>query len=155
MRRTPSFLVRGAACALLVFALSSHVLAHSVAFITAQSKHYREQESGFVFEDCKVTADSGTEYIFMGPPWRPYATVVFVNTDLQAQIEPAGWREWHPGEIRSLKTAFYAESHSTGPGAGPKERVPMARQLGAGEVHRYSMAEFVSGADGWMPRPTP
>ena len=35
------------------------------------------------------------------------------------KIDPAGWRERHPGETHSFDTAWYAEFDSTGPGAHP------------------------------------
>jgi pectin methylesterase-like acyl-CoA thioesterase len=128
-----------------------HAIAHKTVMLTAQSKHYPEQESGFVFEDCRVTAGPGAEHIFLGRPWRPYATVVFIETNLDAQVEPAGWREWHPGETHSLETAFYAESRSRGVGAGDRLRDVHSRQLSRDDLRRYSLKEFLAGLDGWNP----
>ena len=128
-----------------------HALSHEVVFLTAQSKHYPAEESGFVFENCKVTADPSARHIFLGRPWRPYSTVVFLNTHLATNIEPAGWREWHPGETHSLETAFYAEYHSNGPGANAKLRNPHTKQLSAKEARRYSLKQFLSGQDHWNP----
>jgi pectin methylesterase-like acyl-CoA thioesterase len=132
-----------------------HGIPHSNVFLTAQSKHYPEQESGYVFERCKVTAAAAAQRIFLGRPWRPYATVVFIKTDLQANIEPAGWREWHPGETHSLDTAFYAEFRSKGPGAHAQQREPRSKQLSAEQARRFSLREFLSGPDHWTPRKSP
>jgi pectin methylesterase-like acyl-CoA thioesterase len=65
-----------------------------------------------VFDHCRVTADPDAKHVFLGRPWKPYSTVVFRNTQLDANIEPAGWREWHPGKTHSLDTSYYAEFHS-------------------------------------------
>jgi pectin methylesterase-like acyl-CoA thioesterase len=128
-----------------------HAISHKTVMLTAQSRHYAEQESGFVFNRCKITADRDARQIFLGRPWRPYATVVLVDTDLEAAIEPAGWREWHPGETHSLETAFYAEFRSTGPGSAVKQRDSHSRQLSSEDVRMYSMQEFLSRPDGWNP----
>jgi polygalacturonase len=128
-----------------------HAIPHKTVMVTAQSRHYAEQESGFVFDHCKITADRDARQIFLGRPWRPYATVVFVDTDLEAGIEPAGWREWHPGETHSLETAFYAEFRSRGPGSDVKQRDSHSRQLSSEDVRMYSMQMFLSRPDGWDP----
>jgi polygalacturonase len=102
-----------------------HSTAHDGGFITAQSKHYPEEDSGFVLNQCKLIADPGvTKPVYLGRPWRPYATVIFLNSEMGSHIDPAGWREWHPGETHSIETVFYAEYNSTGPGAQPDQRDP-------------------------------
>ena len=83
-----------------------HSTAHGGGYITAQSKHYPAQDSGFVFNHCKLTQDAGvTGEVFLGRPWRSHATVVFLHTEMGDKIAPAGFREWHPGETHSLKVA--------------------------------------------------
>jgi polygalacturonase len=131
-----------------------HAIPHKTVMLTAQSRHYATQESGFVFDHCKITADRDARQIFLGRPWRPYATVVFLNTDLEAGIEPAGWREWHPGETHSLETAFYAEFRSKGPGAAVKQRDSHSKQLSSEDVRPYFLPEFLSPPDGWNPAHT-
>jgi pectin methylesterase-like acyl-CoA thioesterase len=128
-----------------------HSTAHSIGYITAQGKHYPDQDSGFVFHRAKLTAEPGVTNVWLGRPWRPYASVVFLRTEMGGHIEPAGWREWHPGETRSIETAFYAEYGSSGPGAHPMERDPHTRQLSAGEAARFEARRFLAGADGWDP----
>jgi len=125
-----------------------HSTLHSEGFITAQSKHYPDEDSGFVFNHCKLTADAGVTGVWLGRPWRPYAKVIFLNTEMGAHIVPAGWREWHPGETHSLETVYYAEYNSTGPGAHPGERDPHTKLLTAAEAARYETKTFL---DGWDP----
>jgi len=128
-----------------------HSTAHSIGYITAQGKRYPDQDSAFVFNRAKLTAEPGVTNVWLGRPWRPYASVVFLRTEMGGHIQPAGWREWHPGETRSIETAFYAEYGSSGPGAHPMERNPHTRQLSAGEAARFETRRFLAGADGWDP----
>jgi pectin methylesterase-like acyl-CoA thioesterase len=128
-----------------------HAVSHEAVMLTAQSKVTPGQDSGYVFDHCHVTAEPGAQHIWLGRPWRPYATVVFLDTRLDAPVEPAGWSEWHPGETHSLETAFYAERGSTGPGADAVHRDPHSHQLTAAEARGWSFAAFMSGPDHWRP----
>src|SRR5262249_25952330 len=89
-----------------------HSTSHQIGFITPQSKTAPDQESPYVSQRCRLTAETGVEHVWLGRPWRPYASVVFLNTAMGSHIEPAGWREWHPGETKSIETAFYGEYQS-------------------------------------------
>ena len=125
--------------------------AHSEGFITAQGKSYPSEDSGYVFHRCRLTADPGVSNVFLGRPWRPYASVVYLDTEMGAHIEPAAWREWHPGETHSIETTFYAEQGSTGPGARLSQRDPDAHVLTPSEAEKYLPANFLRGSDGWNP----
>jgi polygalacturonase len=128
-----------------------HAIAHPTVMLTAQSKHYSSEPSGYVFDHCKVTSDPAVGKIFLGRPWRSYATVVFLDSELDGKIDPAGWSEWHAEETRRLETAFYAEYHSMGPGANPAGREPYSKQLNPNEADKYKAAHFLAGSDGWNP----
>ncbi len=128
-----------------------HAIAHERVMITAQSKRYPEQLSGYVFDHCKITSASEVSKLFLGRPWRPYAAVVFLNSELDEKIDPAGWDEWHAGETRRLETAFYAEYESTGAGSNPAKREQFSKQLSETEVRKYRTASFLAGSDGWNP----
>ena len=128
-----------------------HAIAHSDVMLTAQSKKYPEQASGYVFNRCTVTADEGVGRIFLGRPWRAYASVAFLASALDRKVAPEGWREWHPGETNRLATAAYAEYKSTGAGAQPAQREPNSRQLTDDEAAKYQACVYLAGADGWNP----
>ena len=129
-----------------------HSTPHAGGYVTAQAKHYPEEDSGFVFDHCKLTADPGvTGKVFLGRPWRPYAAVVFLNSEMGEHIDPAGWREWHPGETHSIETVFYAEYNSTGPGAPHGQREPHTHLLTAEEAAKFDPAVYLRGTDGWNP----
>jgi polygalacturonase len=125
-----------------------HSTPHSEGFITAQGKHFPDEDSGFVFTHCHLTADPGVSGVYLGRPWRPYATAIFLDTEMDGHIVPAGWREWHPGETHSIDTANYAEYHSTGPGAHPGEREPSSHQLAEEQIAPFAITTFL---DGWNP----
>jgi pectin methylesterase-like acyl-CoA thioesterase len=120
-------------------------------YLTAQGKYLPNQQSTFVFNHCRLTAEPGEGHVYLGRPWRPYASVVFLNTEMGAHIEPAGWREWHPGETHNLDTVFYAEYKSSGPGANPAARDPHSHQLTAAQAKQFETKIFLAGTDGWDP----
>ena len=94
-----------------------HALAHPVVYITAQSKLHAEEQSGYVFDHCRLTADPGAKSVYLGRPWRAYSTVVFMNTKMDLKIAPEGWHEWEHDGKPSLPTVFYAEYKSSGRGS--------------------------------------
>ena len=128
-----------------------HAIAYPTALLTAQSKHYPSQASGYVFNHCTITSDPATGQIYLGRPWRDYAEVVFLNSVMDAKVNPVGWSEWHPGETERLKTATYAEYQSTGLGASPGTREEYSRQLTAAEAAKYATNVFLEGSDHWRP----
>jgi pectin methylesterase-like acyl-CoA thioesterase len=122
----------------------------SEGFITAQSKIYPQQDSGYVIHKSKLTADPGVTNVWLGRPWRPYSTVTYIDTEMGAHIRPAGWREWLQG-THSLETSTYSEFGSTGPGAHRGERDPHGKQLSAEEAKHYAPEEYLRGDDNWNP----
>jgi pectin methylesterase-like acyl-CoA thioesterase len=127
-------------------------LAHKTVMVTAQSKRYDGEKSGYVFNHCRITAEPGADAVYLGRPWRSHASVVFLNTYLSAEINPAGWQEWKHDDKLSLPTVFYAEYNSSGPGAKPAQRDPHSHQLSAAEAVRFSLENTLGGDDKWEPR---
>ena len=133
-----------------------HSTPHGGGYLTAQSKHYPTQDSGFVIDHSKITADPGvTGPVFLGRPWRPYATVIYLYTEMGDKIDPAGWHEWHPGDTHSLDTAYYAEFDSTGPGAHHDQRDPHTHFLTPQQAAQYDPKVFLRGSDNWDPTKLP
>jgi pectin methylesterase-like acyl-CoA thioesterase len=118
-----------------------HALAHPVVYITAQSKLHAEEQSGYVFDHCRLTADPGAKSVYLGRPWRAYSTVVFLNTKMDLKIAPEGWHEWEHDGKPSLPTALYAEYKSSGEGANPARK-----QLSEAEAKKFELTTFF---DGW------
>ncbi|HOD26182.1 MAG TPA: pectinesterase family protein [Bacteroidales bacterium] len=118
------------------------------AYITAASTP-QGRDYGYVFINCKLTADPGVEKVFLGRPWRPYAQTVFIHCEMGAHIRPEGWNNW--GNVSNEKTAFYAEYGSSGPGADISGRVPWAKKLNKKKLAAYSIEKVLAGDDGWNP----
>ena len=105
-------------------------------FITAASTP-DDHRFGFVFLNCRVTTDAASKRTFLGRPWRPHASVTFINTELSAGILPAGWDNWR--DPSKEKTARFSEFNSTGPGANPSKRVAWSRQLDKSEAEAITL----------------
>lgn len=127
-----------------------HGVAAPEVMYTAQSKNAPQEDSGYVFDHCVLTADAGAGEISLGRAWRRYASVVFLDTEIRAPVIKAGWREWTPGETDTFNTAYYAEYRSTGPGASPHTREPLSHQLSAAEARRWRLAAFFRHDLGWL-----
>ena len=144
--------------------------ANGPGYLTAQSRTSPDQPTGYVIINSKVTSSldhaaapistnlsvAGAKSVAsakgttaLGRPWRPYSRVIFINTELPADLNPAGWNNWN--NSANEKTAFYAESNSTGPGANPAARVPWSHQLTPAEAKPFLPAQFLSGPDHWNP----
>jgi len=128
-----------------------HSTPHVIGYLTAQGRQQAGEQSLFVFNHCKLTAEPGVSHVWLGRPWRALASVVFLNTEMGAHIEPAGWREWHPGETNYMQSVFYAEYNSTGPGAHVNERDSHTKKLTAAEAAGYETKRVLGGADHFDP----
>lgn len=115
-------------------------------YLTAPSTD-KEQKYGYVFYDCKMTAEPGVEGVALSRPWRPYAKAVFIRCDLGGHIAPAGWNNW--GKKSNEETVTYAEYQNTGEGARPEARAPYGHQLK--DLTGYGIEEVLAGNDGWNP----
>jgi pectinesterase len=118
---------------------------------TAQSKHTADQDSGYIFDDCHLTGEPRNGVISLGRSWRPYATVVFLNTQIDAPVVAEGWTEWLRLGVPTLPTAYYAEFNSTGPGANAQGREKYSHQLTGAEAEKWSGRRFLAGEDHWNP----
>jgi pectinesterase len=119
---------------------------------------------GFVFMNCKLITDP-TPWVNptntaaakllnkptadLGRPWRPYASVTYLNCEMGDHIKPEGWNNW--GKIENEKTARYAEYNSTGPGTSPEARFKWAKQLTKDEAEKITIESVLGGSDAWNP----
>jgi pectinesterase len=97
----------------------------------------REMKYGFVFFDCKLTADTEFKKVSLGRPWTPYASVVYIRCDIGDHIIPEGWNNWR--NPANEQTARYAEYKNTGAGANPGSRVKWIKQLSDEEAKNYTL----------------
>lgn len=113
----------------------------SNSFITAASTT-PGKKYGYVFVDCRITADSSVTKLYLGRPWRAYAKTVFIRCELPAQIAAEGWHNW--GNPDNEKTSFYAEFRNTGAGAGVTGRAGWSKQLTETEARQYTRENILS-----------
>lgn len=115
-------------------------------YITAPSTD-QGRAYGYVFYDCRLTADDGVSKVFLSRPWRPYAKAVYICCELGKHLLAEGWNNW--GKKETEKTVFYAEYDSRGEGANPKTRAAFSRQLK--DLKGYEMETVLAGEDDWNP----
>ncbi|HUI06116.1 MAG TPA: pectinesterase family protein [Verrucomicrobiae bacterium] len=126
-----------------------HIHCLKDGFITAASTP-QAQRYGFVFSNCKIDGERGVK-TYLGRPWRDFAAVTWLNTEMSDVVRPEGWDNWRLPERE--QTVRYAEFNSTGPGANPSARVPWSRQLTAAEAMTLVPENVLNGPDGWNPAP--
>jgi pectinesterase len=129
-----------------------HIHCIGDGYITAASTPF-EQPFGFVFNNCRITAENPEIKTFLGRPWRDFASVTFLNTDMSEAVRPQGWHNW--GRPQREQTARFAEYNSSGPGGSSAGRVAWARQLSDDEAKQITIQRVLGGADGWDPTSTP
>lgn len=115
-------------------------------YLTAPSTDV-DVDNGYVFLDCKLTADEGVDRVYLSRPWRDYAKAVFIRCEMGAHIHPEGWHNWRKPERE--QTVFYAEYGCTGPGADRSQRVAFGRELDTDRG--YDVASLLAGDDNWVP----
>lgn len=123
------------------------------AITAASTKEYIN--FGYVFNNCKITGISN-HITTLGRPWRPYASVTFVNSQMSASIKPEGWDNW--GNPDNETTARYSEYKSIGDGAYPDQRVSWMNFLSDEQVKQYTVTNVLKTTyssspvtDNWNP----
>jgi pectin methylesterase-like acyl-CoA thioesterase len=126
-----------------------HGMTHPMVALTAQSKLFPQEDSGYLFLDCTVTADVAVDKLYFGRPWRAYSTVYFINTNVKgAVVQPEGWLEWkNPDGTGKLATSTYAEYGTVG--AKTDKRIAPSKQLTKAEAAKISVGSWLAGTDGW------
>lgn len=119
------------------------------SYITAASTSAR-QKFGFVFINCKLTADSTATKVYLGRPWRSKAKTVFIRTQMGKHIAPEGWHVWNKNN--NHLTAYYAEYGSFGEGANFSKRERWTHQLSKNEIKAYQLGNIFSGQKNWLPQ---
>ncbi len=125
------------------------IICKANSYITAASTP-ESAAYGFVFKDCEIKALPEVDKVFLGRPWRRYAKTVFINCRMGAFIRSKGWDNWRNPD--NEKTVFYAEYHSTGPGAATKERAKWAVHLSKRQAEDYTVQNiFTVNKQTWNP----
>jgi pectin methylesterase-like acyl-CoA thioesterase len=115
--------------------------------LTAQSRHFLAEDSGYYFLHCSITGDDNGDHVILGRPWRDYSTVVFYDTYIQKPLAPEGWSDWNG----RLKTSTYREYKSHGPGVNGGHRIVTYPELTREEAKKLNPKALLSGNDNWNP----
>lgn len=127
-----------------------HGEAHESVMYTAQSRNAPDEDSAFVFEDCRLTADPAARKVSLGRPWRDYASVVFLAPVLDTPLAPGAFTEWTPGKTNKLPTTRYALYAPSGQGTSGLTLAKEATWLNAGEAQNWRLDRFFGNDLGWI-----
>ena len=128
-----------------------HAVANPEAMLTAQSRLYPDEDSGYLFLHCTITAAPGVGKLVLGRPWRGYATVYWVNSTLKdAKLDPAGWQEWS-GKLATSSYGEFDTRRADGTLDDTSRRIAPSRQLSAAEARALTVGAWLAGPDGWNP----
>ncbi|XP_031124450.1 pectinesterase-like [Ipomoea triloba] len=121
--------------------------------ITAQSRSDPSSQTGFSFQDCRITAaeDLSGVQTFLGRPWMSYSRTIFMHTYMDSVIDPRGWVGWTSSVAPD--TVYYAEFGNYGPGAATANRVEwrgLHLGISSAEAARFSVDSFIGGSS-WLP----
>lgn len=124
------------------------IFSNDPGYVTAASTP-QEQAYGYLFKNCNFTGSAGVGTVYLGRPWRPYASVVVVNSNLGSHIKSEGWHNW--GNTDNEATARYMEYNNSGAGWEPASRVEWAQILNASQAAEHTPANYINGTDSWKP----
>jgi pectin methylesterase-like acyl-CoA thioesterase/lysophospholipase L1-like esterase len=124
-----------------------HSRHHATVMLTAQSKHFPAEDSGYYFLHCRITGANEGEKVVLGRPWREYSTVLFYDTDIEQTIAPEGWSDWNG----RLSTSTYREYRSHGPGVDGGHRIVSYPKLTRAAKRELTPDVLLRGNDGWNP----
>ncbi|XP_042008910.1 pectinesterase-like [Salvia splendens] len=121
--------------------------------ITAQSRTDSYSQTGIVVQSSTIreSGDLTGVRTFLGRPWRPYASVVFMENIMNKLIDPKGWTQWDPPT--TTDTVFLAEYDNRGDGAETKDRVNwkgVNPKLSEKEAGWFTVGYFLNG-NSWLP----
>lgn len=125
------------------------IVSKSNSYITAASTP-DNVKFGFIFDQCHLKAIDGIDKVYLGRPWRPYASTVFIECEMGPHIFGPGWHNWNDPSNES--TARYGEYESKGPGGDQSKRVNWSRQLTHSEMKEYRNPDIIfTISDNWNP----
>ncbi len=117
------------------------------SYITAASTP-QDRPYGYVFNNCRLTADADNDKVYLGRPWRDYGYTLFMNCDMGRHIRPEGWHHW---QKERQQTARYMEYNNRGEGAATDKRAAWTRQLTKKEAQKITMETVFAINDTWAP----
>ncbi|TFK73194.1 pectin lyase-like protein [Pluteus cervinus] len=87
---------------------------------------------------------------FLGRPWNDLATSVYLRTNMDDSIAPAGWTPFDAARPVIMNTTFYAEFDSTGPGGNTSERVAIEHLLTGRQAQDFTINKVFLEHPTWI-----
>ncbi|KAG6525699.1 pectinesterase-like [Zingiber officinale] len=123
---------------------------------TAQGRKDRREATAIVLHNCTISADEslkaeqGKFLVYLGRPWKEYSRTLFVQSQIDDLIDPAGWMPWL-GDF-GLNTCFYAEVDNRGPGSDTAKRATWrgVKKIDLGHAQMFTVSHFIQG-ETWLP----
>lgn len=124
---------------------------------TAQGREDPNQNTGISVLNCKVAAAADLLPVlsqfrsYLGRPWKEYSRTVYLLSNMESLINPAGWLPWN-GSF-ALSTLYYGEYKNRGPGSNTTARVkwPGYRVItNTTEASQFTVGNFIQGT-AWLP----
>ncbi|BCJ93650.1 pectinesterase [Anaerocolumna cellulosilytica] len=108
-------------------------------YVTAAST--LEDVPGYVFYQCRFTSDCAPKSVYLGRPWRNYAKVAILNSEIGEHIKEEGWHDWDKPDAR--ETVIFAEYNNFGAGADTKARPSWVKILTKEEADAYTKEKIL------------
>lgn len=108
-------------------------------YVTAPST--LEDVPGYVFNHCKFTSNCEPKTVYLGRPWREYAKVAILNSEIGEHIKEEGWDDW--GKTHARETVQFTEYNNTGEGAKTSGRPSWVKILTMEEAQNYVIEKIL------------
>ncbi|KAI5349410.1 hypothetical protein L3X38_002297 [Prunus dulcis] len=95
--------------------------------VTAQGRTDKNEITAIVLQNCTITGEPDYMAVkdknkaYLGRPWKGFARVVVIQSQIDNAIAPEGWTEWTGEKFHT--SCFVAESGNRGAGADMSKRV--------------------------------
>lgn len=126
--------------------------------VTAQSRDDPNEATGISIQNCSVVpsddlvSGGGATRTYLGRPWKPYATTVYIESYIDGIVSPAGWSKWSAkDDDGATDTLYYGEYMNSGPGSSTDGRVtwPGFHVMEYDEAYGFTVSQFIDG-DQWL-----
>lgn len=119
------------------------------------------QKLGYVFLNCTLTSNADAVYtsrtnprwktpssVYLGRTYGDYCHVSYINCNINAPVNPLGWLKMG-NDVNN--TAQLEEYGCKGIGSNRSQRVLWSKELNSSNAAKYTVANVLSGKDGWKP----
>ncbi|KAI5067307.1 hypothetical protein GOP47_0017835 [Adiantum capillus-veneris] len=119
---------------------------------TAHGRQLEADVSGYSFHNCTLKADPNltkanyTVETYLGRPWKAYSRTVFIQSELQALVQPQGWLPWNASNPFT-DTVYYGEYGNRGPGAATGKRVSwkgVHPSMSKTDASQFTVSNFIA-----------